>query len=62
MSLHLFQNLQASYCSPLQLCLLLAYENGSVSLVANSEATKKTMEGRGWDRLWTVKTHVESGK
>ena len=60
MSMHLFQSPQVS--ANMQLCLLLAYENGSVSLVVRHEATEKSIEGRGWERVWTVKSHVESGK
>jgi ASTRA-associated protein 1 len=62
MSLHLFQRNQASTSNQMHLCLLLAYESGSVSLVVHNEATAKSIEGRGWDRLWAVKSHVESGK
>ena len=62
MSLHLFQSPEASASNRMQLCLLLAYENGSVSLVIQRETIEKSIEGRGWDKLWTVKSHVESGK
>ena len=61
MSLHLFQRPQAFDTNRMQLCLLLAYESGSVSLVVHSEATENSIEGQGWKRLWTVKSHVESG-
>ncbi|KAF8577783.1 WD40 repeat-like protein [Ramaria rubella] len=55
MSLHLFRAINQR-----QPRLLLAYENGSISLFVHTEATEKSIEGRGWDSLWTVKSHAES--
>ena len=41
----------------------MAYEDGSVSLqVRSTEIIEKSAEGKGWDRLWTVKLHGESSK
>ena len=45
-----------------QIQLLSAYENGSVTLWRFTRTDKQTsVEGIGWEALWSVKLHVESG-
>ena len=48
-----------------QLRLLVGYESGIVVHYARSgkdaEVRERTVEGRGWDTLWSCKLHVESG-
>lgn len=57
MSLHLYQH----QSTPGGLRLLAAYENGSVVLRAYTRTDKAvSIEGEGWDILWTSKLHVES--
>ncbi len=53
MSMHLFS-------AETSLRLLLAYENGSVTL--RGSARPKAVEGIGWDVIWSAKVHVEAGK
>ena len=58
MSLHLYA-LPTSAKSALH--VLAAYENGSVACRRlNTSPTHPSIEGRGWELLWTVKLHVES--
>jgi hypothetical protein len=58
MSLHLYKH----HSAPGGLRLLSAYENGSVVLRAYTRTDKPvSIEGEGWDVLWTSKLHVESG-
>lgn len=57
MSLHLFEEPSAN-----ELRLLTSYENGSVALSATTNIWQKTVQGKGWQNLWTVKVHVESGQ
>ena len=46
-----------------RLRLLCGYENGSVTMREHTrEDRETTIEGVGWDVLWTVKLHVESGR
>jgi hypothetical protein len=59
MALRLFQVSHPSSSSQ-QLRLLTAYEDGSVALRATDRKT--SVEGVGWDKLWTAKLHVESGR
>jgi hypothetical protein len=59
MALRLFQASHSSSSSQ-QLRLLTAYEDGSVALRATDRKT--SVEGVGWDKLWTAKLHVESGR
>ena len=62
MSLHLFYSSSAAHTSRGQLRLLCAYENGSVTLRGYRHSDDRpSIEGIGWDTLWTVKHHVESG-
>ena len=55
MALHLFRKSD-------DLHLLSAYESGEVALRRCVAATDKTIEGIGWDALWTSKLHVEASK
>lgn len=68
MSLHLFSvsaaSLQPSSSdSPAsQIQLLTGYENGSVALWRFTRTDRQTsVEGIGWEAIWNVKLHVESG-
>lgn len=69
MSLHLFtvpreqsQPSSSSECTD-ELRLLCAYENGGVTLRRYARPDKrKSVEGVGWEVVWAVKLHVESGK
>ena len=40
--------------------LLTSYENGSVSMWQYSVGKERSIEGIGWERLWSTKMHVES--
>jgi hypothetical protein len=67
MSLHLFtvprEQSQPSSSSLLtdELRLLCAYENGGVTLRRYTRPDKqKSVEGAGWEIVWSVKLHVES--
>ena len=61
MSLHLFSKPHPSASDRDQLHLLTAYESGSVALWAYTNIERiKSVEGRGWDALWSVKLHAES--
>jgi len=45
------------------LSLITSYENGSVKLWRYSNIEKeRSIEGVGWDCIWSLKLHVESGK
>lgn len=45
----------------MQLRLLCAYENGNVTMWGHTRADKdKSVEGIGWENIWTSKLHVES--
>jgi ASTRA-associated protein 1 len=68
MSMHLFTHTptlpQASSADnqDSRIQLLSAYENGSVTLWRYTRTDKLTsVEGIGWEALWSVKLHVESG-
>ncbi|KAI5892652.1 WD40 repeat-like protein [Schizophyllum commune H4-8] len=63
MSLHLFQATggPSSSASTSNLRLLSAYEHGGVILrQCTAPAGQKTVEGKGWDVIWTSKVHAES--
>ncbi|KAF8149881.1 WD40-repeat-containing domain protein [Crassisporium funariophilum] len=66
MSLHLFQvaaqtTPSTSELKTPNLRLVCAYENGSVVLREYTREDKETsVEGAGWDMIWTTKLHVES--
>lgn len=62
MSLHLFHVPHSSGSEPSQLRLLVAYESGEVCLFEYSNTQKeRSVEGVGWDKLWSSKLHVETG-
>ncbi|GJJ08363.1 hypothetical protein Clacol_002577 [Clathrus columnatus] len=56
MGLHLFEDHSAN-----ELRLLMSFENGGLALWATANVRQKTVQGRGWQRLWNIKSHVESG-
>jgi hypothetical protein len=64
MTLHLFNssNAQKSIDSKR---LLVGYENGSVTLHAckpiEEGKSEQSIEGRGWEEMWTSKLHAEAG-
>ncbi|KAL1759323.1 WD40-repeat-containing domain protein [Schizophyllum commune] len=63
MSLHLFQTTTSpsSSSSMPHLRLLCAYEHGGVILrQCIAPAGQKTVEGKGWEVIWTSKVHAES--
>ena len=67
MSLHLYHQSQSrastSAAQDKSLCLLCAYENGSVVLRKYDQKNKETsVEGVGWDIVWKSKLHVESSR
>lgn len=67
MSLHLYHQIQSrpstSGAQDRSLCLLCAYENGSVVLREYDPKNKETsVEGVGWNIVWKSKHHVESSK
>ena len=60
MSLHLFTPRTCSSENTLQ--LLCAFENGSVALFRYKSSGRHTsVEGIGWETVWSAKLHVESG-
>ena len=60
MSLHLFTTPETGSSDVLQ--LLCAFENGSVALFRfNNSGQQTSIEGLGWETIWSVKLHVESG-
>jgi hypothetical protein len=62
MALHLL-HVPSTTSSKLQLKLVAAYEDGSVALYMFSAKDRQTsVEGVGWDRIWTSKIHKESSK
>jgi len=67
MSLHLYYHqsqsraASTSIAQDKSLCLLCAYENGSVVLREYDQKNKETsVEGVGWNIVWKSKLHVES--
>jgi WD40 repeat protein len=65
MSLHLYHQSQSrastSAAQDKSLCLLCAYEDGSVVLREYDQKNKETsVEGVGWNIVWKSKLHVES--
>ena len=61
MAHHLYHYSAASLKEP-QLRLLAAFEDGHVTLFIRTDTFRsRSVEGVGWDMLWSVKVHVESG-
>lgn len=62
MSLHLYEASHPHTSNPGGLRLLSAYENGAVTCWAHTQTDRTvSVEGMGWDSLWSVRLHVESG-
>lgn len=62
MSMHVFSVQHPSSSSKSQLRVLTGYENGGICLWAYfGQPDAVTIEGQGWEALWQVKPHVESG-
>ena len=67
MSMHLFAVSSASASlqpssSNSQIQLLSGYENGAITLRRYTRTDKQTsVEGIGWEAIWSAKLHVESG-
>lgn len=56
------KDIHASDISGTSLQLLCSFENGSVTLFRFTRVDKQTsVEGIGWDAIWSVKLHVETG-
>ena len=65
MSLHLFQTTASlsSSTTTSNLRLLCAYEHGGVILrQCTAPVGQKTVEGKGWEVVWTSKVHAESSE
>lgn len=69
MSMHLFSSAKAfdgeqssSSQNTSELRILCAYENGSVVLRRFAGEKKTSVEGIGWEVIWTVKLHVEASE
>jgi hypothetical protein len=64
MSMHLLNpSGGASRMADKVLSLITSYENGSVKLWRYRNIEKeRSIEGLGWECLWSFKLHVESGK
>ncbi|KDQ57356.1 hypothetical protein JAAARDRAFT_293291 [Jaapia argillacea MUCL 33604] len=61
MSMHLFEACHPSTSDRKELRILLAYEDGSVNLRRFAGTEKETsIEGVGWESLWSLKFHAES--
>ena len=63
MSMELFQYPCPHETEQKQLRLLCAYENGGVTMWGYANLNRPTsVEGFGWEHIWTVKLHVETGR
>jgi len=64
MSMHLLKfSGSATRMANRTLSLITSYENGSVKLWRYRNIEKeRSIEGLGWECLWSFKLHVESGK
>lgn len=64
MSMHLFTTSSgATRVEDKALSLITSYENGCVKLWRYRNVEKeRSIEGIGWECLWSSKLHVESGK
>ncbi len=61
MSMHLSRAPHPHAAGRSQLRLLCGYENGSVTMREHTSSAETSIEGQGWDVLWSVRLHVESG-
>ena len=62
MSMHLATVPHPHAAGRTRLRLLCGYENGSVTMREYTRDDREvSIEGVGWDVLWTVRLHVESG-
>ena len=59
MSIHLLENSEP----PSTPRVLVSYEDGSVALYSRGQdhSTGKTIEGIGWEQVWSCRHHIESG-
>jgi len=59
MSIHLLENSELALAPR----LLVSYEDGSVILFARGQGHPmgKTIEGIGWEQIWSCRHHTESG-
>lgn len=63
MSMHLSSIPHPNVPERARLRLLCGYENGSVTMWGYTRDDKEvSIEGMGWESLWTVRLHVESGE
>jgi hypothetical protein len=64
MSLHLHRSRHPPTSERTDLQLLAAYENGSLELwrFSRTDGKQTSVEGVGWECVWGVKQHVESGE
>lgn len=66
MSLHLYHRSQTrpstSAVQDRRLCILCAYEDGSVVLREYQNSKETSVEGVGWSIVWKSKLHVESSR
>lgn len=64
MSLHIFtvpRSQTVPEATSEELRLLCAYENGTVTLRKYTRTDEqKSIEGVGWENIWTSKVHVEA--
>ena len=63
MSLHLYQAPHPSISTATELRILMAFEAGSVECwtFRSTHGKPHSVEGIGWERLWDVRFHAESG-
>ena len=63
MSLHLHRTPHPSISTATELRTLMAFEAGNVECRAfrPTDGKQHSIEGIGWERLWNVRFHAESG-
>jgi hypothetical protein len=59
MSIHLLEKSESAMAPR----VLMSYEDGSVTLFARGQdhSMEKTIEGIGWEQIWSCRHHTESG-
>jgi len=62
MSLGLFYQKRSDSLGESQLALICAYENGSIVLRRYTSDKETSVEGVGWQTIWTSKIHTDSGR